>query len=58
MDVLYLSKKGERKLIGFPLVLPMGWTESPPAFYAGTETVGDLSNATLATNVQSLDVPY
>ena len=28
IGVLFPSKKGERKLIGFPLVLPMGWTES------------------------------
>ena len=44
-------------MIGFPLVLPMGWAESPPAFCAGTETVADLANATLATNMQSLDIP-
>ena len=58
MGVLSQSKKGGRKLIGFPLVLPMGWAKSPPAFCAGTETVADLANATLATNMQSLDIPH
>ena len=36
----------------------MGWAESPPAFCAGTETVADVANATLATNMQSLEVPH
>ena len=58
MGVLFPSKKEERKLIEFPLVLPMGWSESPPAFCAGTETIADLANATLATNMRSLDVPH
>ena len=56
MGVLLPSKKGERKLIGFPQVLPMGWAESSPAFCAGTETIADLANAILATNIQSLGV--
>ena len=58
MGVLFPSRKGERKLIGFPLILLMGWAESPPAFCAGTETIADLTNATLATNMRSLDVPH
>ena len=58
MGVLFPSKKGERKLIGFPLVLPMGWAESPLAFCAGTETIADLANITLVTNMCSLDVPH
>ena len=51
MGVLFPTKKGERKLIGFPLVLPMGWVESPPVFCAGTKTIADLANSTLATNM-------
>ena len=58
MGVLFPTKKGERMLIGFPLVLPMGWAESPPAFCAGTETIADLANSTLVTNMQSLDIPH
>ena len=45
-------------MIRFPLVLLMGWAESPPAFCAGTETVADLANATLATNMELLDVSH
>jgi hypothetical protein len=35
--------EGEQ-LVGFPLVLPMGWMQSPPLFTAATETVADLVN--------------
>ena len=35
---------GEDQLIALPLVLPMGWVESPPYFCAVTETVADLVN--------------
>ena len=38
------SLKGEEPLLAFPLVLPMGWTESPPYFCAATETVTDVAN--------------
>ncbi len=34
-------------LIGIPLSLPMGWTHSPPYFCAYTETVTDITNASL-----------
>jgi hypothetical protein len=37
----------EPPLVAFPLVLPMGWTESPPTFCTTTETVVDLANAYL-----------
>jgi hypothetical protein len=30
--------------VALPLVLPMGWTESPPYFYAATETVTNMTN--------------
>jgi hypothetical protein len=35
---------GDTLLLALPLVLPMGWTESPPYFTAATETVADLTN--------------
>ena len=47
LGVLFPSREGERQLIGIPLVLPMGWAESPPAFCAATETAADLANAAL-----------
>jgi hypothetical protein len=58
LGVLFPSRPGERQLIGIPLVLPMGWTESPPAFCAATETVADLANNTMASDWKSLDTPH
>lgn len=41
---------GLPQLVALPLVLPMGWTESPPWFCAFTETVADLTNVDLQRN--------
>mmetsp|Transcript_1284 Transcript_1284/g.2567 ORF Transcript_1284/g.2567 Transcript_1284/m.2567 type:complete len:585 (+) Transcript_1284:829-2583(+) len=41
---------GQPQLVALPLVLPMGWTESPPWFCAFTETVADLTNEDLRRN--------
>ena len=41
---------GEPPLVAIPTRLPMGWTESPPAFSATTETVADLINHDLAAS--------
>ena len=38
---------GQPKLVAFPVVLPMGWSESPPQFCALTETVADLANESI-----------
>ena len=43
---------GMPELVAFPLVLPMGWTESPPYFSVLTETVCDLANRDLDRNVR------
>ena len=40
----------DEPLIAFPLSLPMGWVESPPAFCVATETAADLANADIARN--------
>ena len=32
------------RLVAFPMVLPMGWVNSPPLFRAVTETITDISN--------------
>jgi hypothetical protein len=48
LGVLFPSTDGEEYLIGFPLALPMDWTESPKIFTAATETVADLANNSLA----------
>jgi hypothetical protein len=43
---------GQSPLIAFPLVLPMGWMESPPFFCCFTETACDLTNAELGRNIR------
>jgi hypothetical protein len=51
LGVIYPSRPGQSEpLIAFPLVLPMGWAESPPYFCAATETVADLANTRLQDN--------
>ena len=47
------SLPGEAPLVALPLALPMGWTQSPPAFCAVTETVADLANARLRRTARS-----
>ena len=41
---------GDEPLLALPLVLPMGWTQSPPYFCAATETVADITNKRLANH--------
>lgn len=50
LGALLPSHDDEEPLVGFPLVLPMGWIDSPPYLCAITETVADLTNARLAVN--------
>ena len=45
LGVAFPRYPGEEQMIAFPLVLPMGWVESPPYFCAVTETVCDVANA-------------
>ena len=44
LGVLLPPLLGEEPLVAFPLVLPMGWKESPPLFCHFTETACDLTN--------------
>ena len=43
-------------LIAVPMVLPMGWMESPPAFCTVTETIADLADAKIAQGY--IPAPY
>jgi hypothetical protein len=47
LGILFPAASGEEYLVGFPLSLPMGWTESPKIFTAATKTVADMTNASL-----------
>ena len=42
----------QESLVAFPLVLPMGWTESPPFFCKFTETACDLTNSDFRDRVE------
>jgi len=44
LAVAFPKYPDEEQLVALPLVLPMGWVDSPPAFCAATETVADLAN--------------
>ena len=46
----------EDPLIAVPMVLPMGWMESPPTFCTVTETIADLANAKIAQGY--IPAPY
>jgi hypothetical protein len=50
LGVVFPTSPGQEKLIALPLVLPMGWKNSPPIFSSATETAADLANHALATN--------
>ena len=47
LAVFFPSALTEPKLVAMPTCLPMGWTESLPAFSAVTETIADLINSQL-----------
>ena len=47
-----------KTLVASPLVLPMGWVESPPQLCAVTETVADLVNIALREKTQRLRTPH
>ena len=55
LGVALPTAKGEEPRVALPLVLPMGWTESPPQFCTATETITDLAN--LFTTAHPLDPP-
>ncbi len=50
LAVAFPSLPGEEPLVAFPLVLPMGWTESAPYFCIATETIADITNARCAAH--------
>ena len=49
LGVVLPTTPGQPALIAFPLILPMGWVESPPYFTVLTETACDLANQQLRT---------
>ena len=49
LGVVFPTLPGDEPLIAFPLVLPMGWTNSPPIFSTATKTIADIPNARLSS---------
>jgi len=47
LGVVFPTEPGDDPLVAFPLVLPMGWSNSPPIFSTATETIADLTNQRL-----------
>ena len=54
LGVAFPTEPGQEKLVAFPLVLPMGWKNSPPIFSTATETVADLANQRLSMSTHPL----
>ena len=44
LGVVFPTEPGQEPLVALPLVLPMGWKNSPPVFSTVTETIADLAN--------------
>jgi hypothetical protein len=49
LGVVFPTPPGDEPLIAFPLVLPMGWTNSPPIFLTATKTIADIANTQLSS---------
>ena len=57
LGVVFPTEDGEEPLIAFPLVLPMGWKNSPPTFSTATETIADLANGRLLSQLNPPEHP-
>ena len=44
LGVVFPTAPGQEPLVALPLVLPMGWKNSPPIFSTVTETIADMAN--------------
>lgn len=47
LGVIFPTRPGVNPIVALPLVLPMGWANSPPIFSAATETIADIVNQRL-----------
>lgn len=54
LGLIFPTEDGDEPLIAFPLVLPMGWKNSPPIFCTATETIADLANHRIVKNIDPL----
>ena len=47
LGVVFPTKLGSEPMVALPMVLPMGWKNSPPAFSTATKMIADLANQRL-----------
>lgn len=52
LALIFPTRPGQEPLLALPLVLPMGWKNSPPIFCAATETIADVTNDRLRSSYQ------
>ena len=50
LGLVFPSLPHQPPLVALPLVLPMGWKNSPPVFCAATETAADIANSLLVSH--------
>ena len=50
LGVVFPTAPGQEPLVALPLVLPMGWKNSPPVFSTVTETIADIANQRIQDN--------
>jgi hypothetical protein len=57
LGALLPTYPGEEPMVAFPMILPMGWVDSPNYLCAVTETIADLANARFAASQKSVTHP-
>jgi hypothetical protein len=58
LAALLPKRKGEAQLVAFPLVLPMGWVNSPSWFCTVSETIADLANEAIRSGATTSVPPH
>jgi hypothetical protein len=53
LGVVFPTLPGQQRLVALPLVLPMGWKNSPPIFSTATETIADIANKNISDSLHS-----
>lgn len=53
MTVILPAHEGEEPMVAVPLVLAMGWINSPPTFCAVAETACDIANDRMGKKVNN-----
>ena len=57
LGVVFPMEDGEEPLVAFPLVLSMGWKNIPPNFSTATETITNIANKRLCSQLYPPEHP-